>query len=96
MVDQVRVKTLPPFPSRTTVIAAANMLKAEGHSGFEALRLEYDLHHTDAGLGSGLMAWATSLATYALKIPRSAPPKASHCSPPSSREQVSTTEAALR
>lgn len=69
MVDQVRVKRLPPFPSRTTVIAAANMLKAEGHSGFEALRLEYDLHHTDAGLGSGLMAWATSLATYALQNP---------------------------
>lgn len=69
MVDQVQVKRLPPFPSRATVIAAANMLKAEGHSGFEALRLEYDLQHTDAGLGSGLMARATSLATYALQNP---------------------------
>ena len=69
MVDQVQLKRLPPFPSRATVIAAANMLKAEGHSGFDALRLEYDLQHTDAGLGSGLMARATSLATYALQNP---------------------------
>lgn len=69
MVDQVRVKRLPPFPSRATVIAAANMLKAEGHSGFEALRLEYDLQHTVAGLGSGLMARATSLVTLPLGMP---------------------------
>ena len=69
MVDQVQVKRLPPFPSRATVIAAANMLKAEGHSGFDAIRLEYDLQHTDAGLGSGLMARATSLASYALENP---------------------------
>jgi hypothetical protein len=51
------------------VIAAANMLKAEGHSGFEALRLEYDLQHTVAGLGSGLMARATSLVTLPLGMP---------------------------
>lgn len=69
MVDQVYVKRLPPFPSRATVIAAANMLKAEGHSGFEALRLEYGLQHTEAGVGSGLKARATSLATYALQNP---------------------------
>lgn len=75
MVDQVQVKRLPPFPSRATVIAAANMLKAEGHSGFDALRLEYDLQHTDAGLGSGLMARATSLATYALQNPNARTPE---------------------
>ncbi|WP_292502338.1 nucleotide-binding protein [Mesorhizobium sp.] len=65
----MQIKRIPPFPSRAMVIAAANMLKVEGHSGFEAMRLEFDLQDTDAGTGSGLMARATSLATYALNNP---------------------------
>ncbi|WP_246693344.1 MULTISPECIES: nucleotide-binding protein [unclassified Mesorhizobium] len=69
MGEELQIKRIPPFPSRATVIAAANMLKVEGHSGFEAMRLEFDLQDTDAGTGSGLMARATSLATYALKNP---------------------------
>ncbi len=69
MGEELQIKRIPPFPSRATVIAAANMLKVEGHSGFEAMRLEFDLQHTDAGTGSGLMARATSLATYALINP---------------------------
>jgi predicted nucleotide-binding protein len=73
--DQIQLKRLPPFPSRATVIAAANMLKVEGNSGFEALRLEYDLQHTKAGLGSGLLARATSLATYALQYPEARTPE---------------------
>lgn len=71
----MEVPKLPPFPSRTLVIAAANMLKAEGHSGFEAMRLEWDLQDSDAGTGSGLMARATSLATFALKDPERRTPE---------------------
>jgi predicted nucleotide-binding protein with TIR-like domain len=66
---EVRVRKLPPFPSRQQVIAAAKMLMALGHSGFEELRLEYDLLDTDAGTGSGLAARAMSLATFAAKHP---------------------------
>ncbi|WP_245512372.1 nucleotide-binding protein [Mesorhizobium sp. M2D.F.Ca.ET.233.01.1.1] len=67
--QELQVKRIPPFPSRATVIAAANMLKAEGHAGFDAMRLEYDLQHTDAGTGAGLRDRATSLASYALNNP---------------------------
>jgi len=69
MGDGIQVKKFPPYPSRGLVIAAANMLKAEGHSGFDALRLEYDLLQTDAGLGAGLAGRATSLAIFAINNP---------------------------
>ncbi len=69
MEDGIEIQKVPPFPSRGLVIAAANMLKADGHSGFDALRLEWDLIDTNAGEGSGLAARATSLAAYALKDP---------------------------
>lgn len=69
MNDVTQIRKMPPFPSRGLLIASANMLKFVGHSGFEALRLEWDLQDTDAGTGNGLMARATSLATYALKNP---------------------------
>ncbi len=69
MVHEFEVTKLPPFPSRQLLLTSANMLKALGHSGFEALRLEYDLLETSAGLGSGLAARATSLATYAVANP---------------------------
>lgn len=69
MDNEVQVLKSPPFPSRALVIAAANMLKAGGHAGFDELRLEWDLLDTDAGQGSGLSARATSLATYALANP---------------------------
>ncbi len=75
MGDGMEIQKLPPFPSWALVIAAANMLKAEGHSGFEAMRLEWDLQDTDAGTGSGLMARATSLATFALKDPERRTPE---------------------
>ncbi|WP_246711368.1 TIR domain-containing protein [Rhizobium leguminosarum] len=70
MGEDIEVLKVPPFPSRALVIASASMLKAEGHAGFEAMRLEWDLQETDAGAGSGLAARATSLATYALKDPQ--------------------------
>lgn len=69
MNDATEVQKMPPFPSRGLLIASANMLKFVGHSGFEALRLEWDLQDSDAGAGNGLMARATSLASYALKNP---------------------------
>lgn len=69
MNDVTEVRKMPPFPSRGLLIASANMLKFVGHSGFEALRLEWDLQDTEAGSGDGLMARATSLASYALKDP---------------------------
>ena len=39
------------------------------------MRLEWDLQDTDAGMGSGLMARATSLATFALKDPERRTPE---------------------
>jgi predicted nucleotide-binding protein len=68
---------MPPFPSRGLVIASANMLKAEGHAGFKAMRLEWDLLDTDAGEGSGLAERATSLATYVLANPELRAPEGS-------------------
>lgn len=69
MNDVTEVQKMPPFPSRGLLIASANMLKFVGHSGFEALRLEWDLQDSDAGAENSLMARATSLASYALKNP---------------------------
>lgn len=65
----MEVQKIPPFPSRALVLASTNMLKALGHSGFDELRLEWNLEDTDAGTGSGLAGRATSLAAYALKDP---------------------------
>lgn len=65
----MEVLKIPPFPSRALVIASANVLRAVGHSGFNALRLEWNLDDTDAGSGGSLADRATSLATYALKDP---------------------------
>ncbi|ABC90761.1 hypothetical conserved protein [Rhizobium etli CFN 42] len=62
------VKKNPPFPSRALVIAACDMLKVLGHSGFDALLLRWDLP-AGVGDGSGLAARATSLAKYALSDP---------------------------
>lgn len=76
--DDVEIRKMPPFPSRSLVIASANMLKAEGHNGFDALRLEWDLLDTDAGEGSGLAARATSLATYALRNPELRTPEGNY------------------
>ncbi len=59
MNDVTQIRKMPPFPSRGLLIASVNMLKFVGHSGFEALRLEWDLQDTDAGTGNGLMARAT-------------------------------------
>ncbi|MDQ0322427.1 hypothetical protein QO002_004633 [Pararhizobium capsulatum DSM 1112] len=65
----MEVLKIPPFPSRALVIASANVLRAVGHSGFNALRLEWNLDDTDAGSGGSVADRATSLATYALKDP---------------------------
>lgn len=67
--NENRAMKIPPFPSRSLVIASANLLKAEGHSGFEEMRLEWNLEDTNAGVGSGLAGRATSLAAFALKDP---------------------------
>ena len=58
----------PPTYARETVIAAANMLKALGHSGFEEFLLELDLP-SEVGTGDGLLARATSLAKFSLDNP---------------------------
>ena len=55
--------------SRQTVIAAADMLKALGHSGFDRFLLELELPDEQAGRGPGLLARATSLAEYAIRNP---------------------------
>ncbi|MGO6943051.1 TIR domain-containing protein [Rhizobium johnstonii] len=77
MDDDTVIRKMPPFPSRGLVIASANMLKAEGHAGFKAMRLEWDLLDTDAGEGSGLVERATALATYALANPELRTPEGS-------------------
>ena len=59
----------PPSYNRQTVIAAADMLKALGHTGFDRFLLELELPDNQAGKGSGLLARATSLAEYAVKNP---------------------------
>lgn len=55
--------------ARNTVICAADMLIALGHSGFAKLLLELDLPYAEIGQGSGLMQRATSLAEFAVKNP---------------------------
>jgi len=59
----------PPFSSRRTVLAATDMLKALGHSGFERFLLELGLPDENIGQGAGLMARANSLAKYAVDHP---------------------------
>jgi predicted nucleotide-binding protein len=70
MDGDIELRKIPPFPSRALVLTSANMLKVEGHSGFDAMRLEWDLLDTNAGQGSGLAARATSLATFAFQEPQ--------------------------
>ena len=64
----------PPTYSRQTVIAAADMLKALGHSGFDRFLLELELPDDQTGRGSGLLARATSLAEYAVRNPTQSTP----------------------
>ncbi len=59
--------TVQPSYARRTVLAAADMLKALGHTGFDRFLLELDLPDDDIGKGSGLLARATSLANFAIK-----------------------------
>lgn len=59
----------PPFSSRKTILAAADMLKALGHSGFDRFLMELGLQDPDVGRGPGLMARANSLAKYAIEHP---------------------------
>jgi hypothetical protein len=54
---------------RGTIIAAAAMLKALGHSGLDKFLLELDLPDDRIGQGSGLEARTNSLAQFALKNP---------------------------
>jgi predicted nucleotide-binding protein len=60
----------PPSYSRQTIFCAADMLKALGHSGFNRFLLELELPDPNVGLGSGLMARATSLADFVVKNPQ--------------------------
>jgi len=62
-------------PSRSTVIAGAQLLKALGHAGFDHMLLEVDLQNSEAGKGSGLAGRATSLAQYALANPEAVTPE---------------------
>jgi hypothetical protein len=64
-------QTSDPRPAyrRPTIIAAADMLKALGHSGFNRFLLELELPDDRIGEGTGLMDRATSLATYAFANP---------------------------
>ena len=58
-----------PSYARRTVIAAVDMLKALGHSGFDRFLLELNLADGEAGRGAGLLARATSLVNFAVKNP---------------------------
>lgn len=55
--------------SRKTVLAASNVLKCLGHSGFDQMLLEFGLYDRNAGRGSGLLDRANSLATFAIENP---------------------------
>jgi predicted nucleotide-binding protein len=55
--------------SRKTVLAASNVLKCLGHSGFDQMLLEFGLYDRNAGRGNGLLDRATSLAAFALENP---------------------------
>lgn len=59
----------PSFPSRKTIIAASQMLKALGHTGFEHFLLELGLPDANVGHSGSLMARANSLAQYAIAHP---------------------------
>lgn len=65
----------PPSYSRQTVLCAADMLKALGHSGFSRFLLELDLPDYNSGTGGGLMGRATSLAEYAIQNPTQLTPE---------------------
>ncbi|MCQ1572104.1 nucleotide-binding protein [Neorhizobium galegae] len=54
---------------RKTLLAAVQILKSLGHSGFERLLIEFGLPDENAGKGSGLMDRANSLAKFALQNP---------------------------
>jgi hypothetical protein len=54
--------------SRSTVIAAADILKSLGHSGLDRVLLEFDLSDSNVGRGGGgLLARTTALAQFALQ-----------------------------
>lgn len=59
----------PPSHSRKTILTAAALLKALGHSGFDQFLMELGLPDRNVGLGSGLMARSNSLAKHALEHP---------------------------
>lgn len=60
---------VPSLPSRKIILAAAGMLKALGHSGFDRFLLELGLPDQSVGEGSSLMARSNSLAKYAIDYP---------------------------
>ena len=55
--------------SRQIVIAAADILKALGHSGLDRVLLEFGLPDEDAGKGGGLMERVNSLSNFAFQNP---------------------------
>lgn len=59
----------PPSYSRQSIICAADMLKALGHTGFDRFLMEINLPDLNAGRGTSLMARATSLASFAINNP---------------------------
>lgn len=59
----------PPFSSRKTILAAANMLKAMTHNQFDRFLLELGLPDEEIGKGGGLLARSNSLAKYAIDHP---------------------------
>jgi hypothetical protein len=65
----------PPTYARETVIAAADMLKALGHTGFNRFLLEINLSDNDVEKDGGLLARATSLAKYAINNPTQLSPE---------------------
>lgn len=59
-----------PQYSRRTLLAAAQVLKVLGHSGFTRLMLELGLPDESVGTGGSLMDRANSLSRYALNDPQ--------------------------
>ena len=59
----------PPFPSRKTVLTAADLLRALGHSSFDRFVLELGLSDSDIGQRGNLVDRSNSLAKYALANP---------------------------
>jgi hypothetical protein len=64
--ETIFASSSPPSYARQTVISAADMLKALGHTGFDRFLLELDLPDQSVGKGNGLMARATSLLSSSL------------------------------